>query len=110
MTARDDSASVAARVWSRVRPLAIERVERVRVALEELAAGALVPGGRAEAHADAHKLAGSLGTYGYPEGSEIARRAEVLLDEDARGDQVERKEATALASALAAFRDAIARD
>lgn len=35
---------------------------------------------RAEAHSVAHKLAGSLGMFGYMQGTEIARELEVLLD------------------------------
>jgi HPt (histidine-containing phosphotransfer) domain-containing protein len=34
---------------------------------------------RAEANSSAHKLAGSLGMYGYDEGTQIARKLELLL-------------------------------
>jgi HPt (histidine-containing phosphotransfer) domain-containing protein len=37
---------------------------------------------RREAREIAHKLAGSLGTFGFPMGSEIARRLEMLFESE----------------------------
>ncbi len=61
---------------------------RARIALLERAsacasAGTLSRGLRMEAAATAHKLAGSLGMYGYTEASLCAHELEVLLDADA---------------------------
>jgi HPt (histidine-containing phosphotransfer) domain-containing protein len=46
----------------------------------------LVEGLREEASHTAHKLAGSLGMYGYDEGTRIAREIEVLLAGDGTRD------------------------
>jgi DNA-binding response OmpR family regulator/HPt (histidine-containing phosphotransfer) domain-containing protein len=37
---------------------------------------------RSQAHAEAHKLAGTLGSFGFPEGSEIAKEIEAILQND----------------------------
>lgn len=44
------------------------------------AAGTLLEDTREEAADTAHKLAGSLGMYGYDHGTRIARQLELLLD------------------------------
>src|SRR5689334_465473 len=59
-------------------------VQLERVAIVERAALALLEGGldeglRGDAERAAHKLAGSVGTYGYAEGSELAREIEQIL-------------------------------
>jgi len=64
-----------------------------RLALVEDAASALVgPGLPAElrdaAHQAAHKLAGILGTFGLPRGTELARLAEQLLAVDVPPESV----------------------
>ncbi len=43
---------------------------------------------RSEAREIAHKLAGSLGMFGFPTGSEIARRLEMLFESDRSGSGV----------------------
>jgi len=60
-------------------------------ALLDRAAAAIADGGltqelREEASHTAHKLAGSLGMYGYDEGTSIAREIELLLAGDATPD------------------------
>lgn len=74
------------RMWVRFLP----EIEN-RLALVEDAASALVgPGLPAElreaAHQAAHKLAGILGTFGLPRGTELARQAEHLLANDIAAD------------------------
>ena len=68
-----------AALWERARVSADERVVR----LEQLAQTALAAGldepGREEAERLAHQLAGSLGTFGMPRGTEMARALEHLL-------------------------------
>jgi HPt (histidine-containing phosphotransfer) domain-containing protein len=59
---------------------------RARIATLSDAAAALLGGDlgekqRREAEREAHKLAGSLGTYGLPRGSEIARELELRFGE-----------------------------
>ena len=74
---RDRSTNIA-RVWSQFRDSAFERL----AVLEMVAASAkgqlnneLIESARSSAH----KLAGSLGSFGFPEGSRIAKQIEILL-------------------------------
>jgi HPt (histidine-containing phosphotransfer) domain-containing protein len=79
MTDADDkTASLLAALWLRNRPLVEERLALLDRAA---AAGTLSEEMREEASHTAHKLAGSLGMYGYDEGTRIARQIEVLLGE-----------------------------
>lgn len=82
-----------ARMWERFRPLAEERVQTIDAYVRTGTAARLasVPtprsadavdeceSARARARQAAHDLAGSLGSYGRPNGSELARRVEELL-------------------------------
>ena len=73
------SAAVAA-LWVEARPRALERVDAIEDAVAALMAGALDDASRDGARREAHKLAGSLGTFGVPEGSTIARGLELALE------------------------------
>ena len=67
------------RLWARFLPEVEARLALLEAAALALGSGALTPAHQAEAMGAAHKLAGSLGTFGLLEGTEIARRAEHLL-------------------------------
>jgi HPt (histidine-containing phosphotransfer) domain-containing protein len=72
-----------ATLWSRSRETISERLDVLRTAHRVLRT---TPGDRTarRAGADAaHKLAGILGTFGLPEGTNLARHIEVMLDSDA---------------------------
>jgi HPt (histidine-containing phosphotransfer) domain-containing protein len=73
--AADKVAKALAVLWERNRPLVEERL----AALDRAAAGSGDEALRQEGIVNAHKLAGSLGLYGYDEGTRIAREIEVLL-------------------------------
>jgi HPt (histidine-containing phosphotransfer) domain-containing protein len=75
--AEDKTASLLAALWLRVRPIVEERLATLELAA---AANPLTQELRKEAGSSAHKLAGSLGMYGYDEGTRIAREIELLLD------------------------------
>jgi len=67
-----------AAVWERGLPLTRERLTELDNAA---AAGhALTAEQRASAAATAHKLSGSLGMFGFPEGTEAAREIEQMLE------------------------------
>jgi HPt (histidine-containing phosphotransfer) domain-containing protein len=73
----DKTASLLTALWLRVRPLVEERL----ATLDRAAASTpLTEELRKEAASSAHKLAGSLGMYGYDEGTRIARKIELLFD------------------------------
>lgn len=63
-------------VWRRSLPTFAERVAAVEQAVCEVLCGVLTPESHAAAEHEAHKLAGSLGTFGMPEGSRLARELE----------------------------------
>ena len=73
------TASLLAALWVRNRPIVEERLSTLDRAVEALATGDLPEALHDEAASSAHKLAGSLGMYGYDEGTRIAREIEVLL-------------------------------
>jgi HPt (histidine-containing phosphotransfer) domain-containing protein len=66
------------RLWKQFLPQTEERVAILEAANEALAAGKLSDHQRIEANAAAHKLAGTLGTFGLTKGTILAREAEIL--------------------------------
>lgn len=79
---RGNPQQILATVWQRNLPLVRQRLQSLRCAADQSHTGQLAPPVRLEAAEIAHKLAGSLGMFGYPQGSEIAKHLEVLLDGD----------------------------
>jgi HPt (histidine-containing phosphotransfer) domain-containing protein len=77
--AEDKTAALLAALWVRNRPMVEERLAVLDRAAAAAAGGALGEELRAEAAGNAHKLAGSLGMYGFDEGTRVARELEVLL-------------------------------
>ena len=76
----EKTASLLASIWTRNRPLLEERLATLDRAASSAAAGLLVEDIREEAADTAHKLAGSLGMYGYDHGTVLARQLELILD------------------------------
>lgn len=69
-------------LWQRGLPRLLERIVVLETAAQALCDGTAGATTREEACTIAHKLAGSLGMFGYPQGTEIARRIEALLQQD----------------------------
>lgn len=69
-------------LWERSVPLINERLASLDVACEAAVHQRLSPLMRRGAADTAHKLAGSLGMFGYPRGTEIAREIEHLLESE----------------------------
>lgn len=69
-------------LWERSTPLITERLNSLDVACEAALLERLSPLMRRGAADTAHKLAGSLGMFGYPRGTELARQIEQMLDSD----------------------------
>jgi len=78
------------RLWAKHLPQMEERVATLQNAAERLASGTLTQNDQEHASADAHRLAGVLGTFGLTEGTELAREAEVLYGEAADPDKAAR--------------------
>lgn len=69
-------------LWERSVPLITDRLNGLDIACEAAVVGRLSPIMRRGAADTAHKLAGSLGMFGYPRGTELAREIEQLLESD----------------------------
>ena len=74
------------RLWTKFLPEIEQRVALLETAVEALSSGSLSPEQSQGAHAAAHKLAGSLGTFGLQRGTELARQCEVALAQDLPAD------------------------
>jgi len=78
--AADKTAALLAKLWVKIQPLVEERIAVLDRAAAAAAHSALPDDLRIEARNSAHKLAGSLGMYGFDEGTRVARELEQLLD------------------------------
>ncbi|MEB3360212.1 MAG: response regulator [Synechococcales bacterium] len=85
MAMADQARSMARLAWERFREPTLERVTLLEQAVAALEAAACSEALLAQAQQTAHKLAGSLGMFGFPEGSALAQALERLL----KGDQPE---------------------
>ncbi|HZQ44111.1 MAG TPA: Hpt domain-containing protein [Acidobacteriaceae bacterium] len=79
-------------LWERSAPILTDRLHGLDVACEAAVVGRLSPMMRRGAADTAHKLAGSLGMFGYPRGTELAREIEQLLEDDGVVDAVTLRE------------------
>jgi HPt (histidine-containing phosphotransfer) domain-containing protein len=70
-------------VWERSRPMVERRLQVLARAAEAAAAGNLQEPQRDEAESEAHKLAGSLGMFGFTHGTELAREIEQAFEREA---------------------------
>ncbi|HEX3893361.1 MAG TPA: Hpt domain-containing protein [Terracidiphilus sp.] len=76
-------ADIMNRMWEKFLPDIGDRVRVLENAAEALAQGSISAELRAEAFSAAHKLAGTLGTFGLEEGTVLAREAEAFYSTDA---------------------------
>ena len=77
-SAADVTSGVSA-IWERFRPRVLSAVTNLETAAMAVIRGDLTPEDRRAAEREAHRLAGSLGTFGFPQGSQTARELEMLL-------------------------------
>ena len=75
-----DTPQLLTAIWERYYHQTIERAELIERAIAALSAGTLITAARTEACQAAHTLAGALGTFGLPLGSQAAKQIELLLD------------------------------
>lgn len=80
----DDTAfkEVLDRMWTRFLPDIRDRAAVLDAAAKAAVDGTLSQAIRAEALSAAHKLAGTLGTFGLPRGTDLARELELLYASD----------------------------
>lgn len=75
-------------LWDRSLPIIYARLDTLEHACEAAVLDELNPLLRRSAADTAHKLAGSLGMFGYPRGTELARDIEHLLEYDGPVDAI----------------------
>jgi HPt (histidine-containing phosphotransfer) domain-containing protein len=79
MAQMDDFQAAILALWRDAQPRTLARVEVIEQAVAALPRGPLEAEVAEHARGEAHKLAGSMGTFGMPEGSEHARALEQRL-------------------------------
>ena len=77
--AEDKTAALLAALWVKNRPIVEERLATLDQAAAAAARVRWQTSCARKRRSSAHKLAGSLGMYGYDEGTRMARELEVLL-------------------------------
>jgi HPt (histidine-containing phosphotransfer) domain-containing protein len=92
LTPEESSKKMLATLWEKNLPVLRDRLAQLDAASEAAVTGKLTPEMRAEASSTAHKLAGSLGMFGYPRGTEFARKIEQLLTEPGPTDALSLRE------------------
>jgi HPt (histidine-containing phosphotransfer) domain-containing protein len=90
------------RLWEKHLLQMQERVATLQRAAENLANGTLTATEQQLAAAEAHKLAGVLGTFGLKEGTELAREAEALYESSLDTNSVAASRLSAIARQLRA--------
>jgi HPt (histidine-containing phosphotransfer) domain-containing protein len=68
--------SLIADLWRKNQPQILDRIALLEAAAAAAQSGTLSEAERTEAESMAHKLAGSLGMFGYPTGTTLARALE----------------------------------
>jgi hypothetical protein len=79
MKKTDQIDTVLASLWEKNLPTLRERLNLIDRTASLAASGTLPEEPRLEAYSVAHKLTGSLGMFGYQQGTDIARKIEHIL-------------------------------
>ena len=82
----DATRKLLAQLWEKNLPVLRERLNLLETVATEGDSLTLSTERRRQAAQTAHKLAGSLGMFGYPEGTALARKLEVFFDGEAPSD------------------------
>jgi HPt (histidine-containing phosphotransfer) domain-containing protein len=77
--AQEQTNKLIADLWKRNQPTILARLDLLDAAADAAKAGSLDDLQRAEAESTAHKLSGSLGMFGYDDGTLLARALESEL-------------------------------
>jgi HPt (histidine-containing phosphotransfer) domain-containing protein len=75
-SAQSRTRTLIAELWRKNQPQILERIAQLEAAAAAAKAGTLSRAQRTEAESTSHKLAGSLGMFGYPQGTTLARALE----------------------------------
>ena len=88
-TAADQARAAAIALWDQFKPPIMERLACLEQAIAALKSGSLSDALRQTAVGEAHKLAGSLGMFGFPEGSRLGQLIEHWLQTETQPEEVE---------------------
>jgi HPt (histidine-containing phosphotransfer) domain-containing protein len=87
---REKARKLIGQLWEKHKDSITERVADLERRVAEARNSEWSEASRLEARNDAHKLAGSLGTFGHQSATEAARQAELILDQPSvSADQTE---------------------
>ena len=84
--AKQATRTLLAGLWEKNLPVQRERLLQLEAATKAAREGVLSTDDRKAAGSTAHKLAGSLGMFGYPQGTDLARELEQMLDHESALD------------------------
>jgi HPt (histidine-containing phosphotransfer) domain-containing protein len=93
-------------VWAEFERMIFQRLQAIQAAAQAAERGSLDEALRQTAILEAHRLAGSLGTFGLAEGTRLAREIESLLERDTEDGAAEASRLTPLVAALAVILEA----
>jgi HPt (histidine-containing phosphotransfer) domain-containing protein len=97
---------VIEKVWAQRRLAVLDQIDVIDQAAEDLLQGRVSDALREPAQREAHKLIGSLGTFGFSRGSSIAREMEAILE---RGPAIRPIDAVRLSELLVELREELSR-
>ena len=104
---QDQVLALVAQIWEQGKDKIVARIDTLDQATLELLDGRLEADLRREAEREAHKLAGSLTTFGFPEGSRLARDIEQTFQADS---PLGPKDALHLSEKVVTLRQALERE
>ena len=99
--------AAVAKIWQRAQGKALDRIAVLEQAAQALQVNQLDGALHEQARQEAHKLAGSLGTFGADEGSQLARQIETLLHAKEALKKAQLTELLALITRLRASIDSV---
>ena len=86
-TPQSDKSEQISDIWLQFRDTAFQRLAILQVFVTQITENTVTPEEQTNARSAAHKLAGSLGGFGFPNGSQIAKKIELLLIKDLEKQQ-----------------------
>lgn len=89
LSGEDRLAQTALEIWERTKEMSFERIEMLKQTSQLLQTNSLTQGSLSCAIQAAHKLAGSLGTFGFENGSRLARMLEQTLEAAEQSRRIE---------------------
>ncbi|MFM7426670.1 MAG: PleD family two-component system response regulator, partial [Elainella sp.] len=96
------------KTWQRTKGLNLERVALLEQVMRALKTGACATALQQQGMQNAHKLTGSLGTFGFESGSKLTQQIEGLLAESDPSAAAQKRRAMAMAPLVKALKSALA--